>query len=133
MKRWFLSAVALLLTFVCFTNEHAFAQFADRAIITGVVTDASGAAIPDARVTITDTQTGVKTVVGTNSAGNYSTPPLILGTYRVEVEKQGFKTFSRPGYSLTGGQTVRVDAKLERWSDFGDRTGGSFHHRTREH
>jgi hypothetical protein len=113
MNRWFLSAVALLLTFACFAKEHAFAQFADRAIITGVVTDASGAAIPDARVTITDTQTGVKTVVGTNSAGNYSTPPLILGTYRVDVEKQGFKTFSRPGYSLTGGQTVRVDAKLD--------------------
>ena len=105
MKRWFLSAVVLLLAFVCFAHEHAFAQFADRAIITGVVTDASGAAVPDARVTITDEQTGVKTVVGSNSAGNYSTPPLILGTYRVEIEKQGFKTFSRPGYNLTGGQT----------------------------
>ena len=79
------------------------------------------------------TQTGVKTVVGTNSAGNYSTPPLILGTYRVDIEKQGFKTFSRPGYRLTGGQTVRVDAKLERWSNLGDRAGGSFDDRTCEH
>ena len=112
MKRWFLSAAVLLLTFVCFANQHALAQFADRATITGVVTDASGAAIPDARVTITDEQTGVKTIVGTNSAGNYSTPPLILGTYRVDIEKQGFKVFSRTGYSLTGGQTVRVDAAL---------------------
>src|SRR5437763_6448223 len=112
MKRWFLSAAVLLLTFVCFANQHALAQFADRAIITGVVTDASGAAIPDARVTITDEQTGVKTIVGTNSAGNYSTPPLILGTYRVDIQKQGFKVFSRTGYSLTGGQTVRVDEAL---------------------
>ncbi len=112
MNRWFLSAVALLLTFVCFGNGHAFAQFADRATITGVVTDASGAAIPDARVTITNEQTGVKTIVGTNSAGNYSTPPLILGTYRVDIEKQGFKVFSRTGYALTGGQTVRADASL---------------------
>src|SRR5438477_3268920 len=112
MKRWFLSAAVLLLTFVCFANQHALAQFADRATITGVVTDASGAAIPDARVTITDEQTGVKTIVGTNSAGNYSTPPLILGTYRVDIEKQGFKVFSRTGYALTGGQTVRVDAAL---------------------
>src|SRR5947199_1767589 len=112
MKRWFLSAVVLLLTFVSFANQHAFAQFADRATITGVVTDASGAAIPDARVTITDEQTGVKTIVGTNSAVNYSGPPLILGTYRVDIEKQGFKVFSRTGYSLTGGQTVRVDVAL---------------------
>jgi hypothetical protein len=97
MKRWFLSAVVLLLTFVCFANEHAFAQFADRATITGVVTDASGAAVPDARVTITDEQTGVKTVVGSNSAGIYSSPPLFLGTYRVDIEKQGLKSFSRTG------------------------------------
>src|SRR5690242_18059161 len=94
MSRRFLSALALLFALVCFAN-FGVAQFADRAIITGVVTDTSGAAIPDARVTITDQQTGVSTIVGTNSAGNYSTPPLILGTYRVDVQKEGFKVFSR--------------------------------------
>ena len=55
-----------------------------------MVTDSSGAAVPDARVTITDEETGVKTVVGTNNAGNYTTPPLILGTYRVDVSKARF-------------------------------------------
>ena len=113
MKRLLLTVVVLVLAFVAFTNQKSYAQFADRAVITGVVTDSSGAAIPDARVTITNTQTGVKTIVGTNSAGNYSTPPLILGNYRVDIEKQGFKTFSRTDLNLTGGQTVRADAKLE--------------------
>ncbi len=113
MKRWFLSVVPVLFVVVCFTHQICYAQFADRAVITGVVSDASGAAIPDARVTITDEQTGVKTIVGTNSAGNYSTPPLILGTYRVDIEKQGFKVFSQTGMKLTGGQTARVDAKLD--------------------
>jgi hypothetical protein len=112
MERRLFSAVFLLLALV-WCNEQSYGQFADRAIITGVVTDSSGAAIPDARVTITNEQTSVKTIVGTNSAGNYSTPPLILGTYRVDIEKQGFKVFSRNGYSLTGGQMVRVDAKLD--------------------
>lgn len=112
MKRRLFSAISLLLALVWFSNVQSFGQFADRAIITGVVTDSSGAAIPDARVTITDEQTSVKTIVGTNSAGNYSTPPLILGTYRVDIEKQGFRIFSRTGNSLTGGQTVRVDATL---------------------
>ncbi len=112
MERRLFSAVFLLLALVCFGNEPSYGQFADRATVTGVVTDSSGADIPDARVTITDEQTGVKTVVGTNSAGNYSTPPLILGTYRVDIEKQGFKVFSRTGISLGGGQTVRVDANL---------------------
>ena len=113
MKRWVFSAVSLLLVLVWFSQEQSYAQLADRAVITGVVTDPSGAAIPDARVTITDEQTSVKTIVGTNSAGNYSTPPLILSTYRVEVEKPGFKVFSQTGNALTGGQTVRVDAKLD--------------------
>ena len=113
MKRRLFFALSLLLALAWFTNEQSYAQFADRATITGVVTDSSGAAIPDARVTITDEQTGVKTIVGTNSAGNFSTPPLILGTYRVDIEKQGFKVFSRTGTSLTGAQTVRIDAKLD--------------------
>src|SRR5579864_8619633 len=113
MKRWGISAFSLLIALVWFSQQQSYAQLADRAVITGVVTDASGAAIPDARVTITNEQTSVKTIVGTNNAGNYSTPPLILGSYRVDIEKQGFKVFSRTGYSLTGGQMVRVDAKLD--------------------
>ena len=114
MKRSSLFTVVFLLcALVLFTGNSLNAQLADRAVITGVVTDASGAAVPDAKVTITNQDTGVTTVVGTNSAGNYSTPPLILGTYRVNVEKEGFKMVSRPGIALTGGQTVREDAKLD--------------------
>lgn len=113
MKRLLSAAVALLLGLVTFGSQNLSAQFADRAVITGVVTDASGAAVPDAQVTITDEATGVKTVVGTNSAGNYSTPPLTLGTYRVEIEKAGFKVYKRTGIALTGGQTVREDVKLD--------------------
>ena len=48
------------------------------------------------RVTITDEQTGVKTIVGTNGAGNFSTPPLILGTYHVDIEKTGSKLSAAP-------------------------------------
>src|SRR5690348_17225618 len=112
MKRVVSSVFSLLFALGWFANL-SYAQFADRAVITGVVTDASGAAVPDARVTITDKGTGVQTVVGTNSAGNYSTPPLILGTYRVDVSKEGFKGFFREGITLTGGVTYRQDAKLE--------------------
>jgi len=96
-----------------FVALSLYGQEADRAVITGVVTDTSGAAVPDAQVTIIGDQTGARTVVGTNSSGSYSTPPLILGTYTVRVEKQGFKLFSRSGIVLTGAQTYRQDAKLE--------------------
>jgi len=113
MKRLLSALIVLLLALVAFSGQNLYAQFADRAVITGVVTDASGAAVPDAQVTITDEGTGVKTVVGTNSAGNYSTPPLTLGTYRVEVEKSGFKVYKRTGIALTGGETAREDVKLD--------------------
>lgn len=113
MQRRLLVGFSLLLAVVCFSNQNSYGQFADRAVITGVVSDASGAAVPDAKVTITDQNTGVQTVVGTNGSGNYSTPPLILGTYKVSVEKTGFKTFTRDGIVLNGGVTSRQDASLQ--------------------
>ena len=113
MKRRFFLGLFLLFALLSFSNQKTFGQFADRAVITGVVADSSGAAVPDARVTITNQGTGVQTVVGTNSAGNYTTPPLILGTYRVDVSKTGFKGFFHEGIVLTGGVNYRQDVKLE--------------------
>src|SRR5579884_757089 len=106
MKRLLFSVVGISLLVALANSTALFGQIADRAVITGLVTDASGAAVPGAKVTITDQDTGVQTVVATNSAGNYSTPPLILGTYTVQVEKPGFKTFVRSGIVLTGGCTT---------------------------
>jgi hypothetical protein len=88
-------------------------QGSDRGIITGLVTDATGAAVPNATVTIINQDTSVKTVVQTTGDGNYASPPLILGTYTVQVEVQGFKTFTRPGIILTGGADYRQDCALE--------------------
>ena len=76
MKRRFFLGLFLLVALLSFSNQRTFGQFADRAVITGVVADSSGAAVPDARVTITNQGTGVQTVVGTNSAGNYTTHPM---------------------------------------------------------
>src|SRR5579875_2993243 len=113
MKRLLFSVVGISLLVALANSTALFGQIADRAVITGLVTDASGAAVPGAKVTITDQDTGVQTVVATNSAGNYSTPPLILGTYTVQVEKPGFKTFVRSGIVLTGGMHHRQDASLQ--------------------
>ena len=90
-----------------------FGQRAGRGIITGLVTDPVGAAVPDASVTVTDEVTNFQTVVRTSSAGDYGTPLLPLGTYTVQVEKQGFKTFIRKGIVITSGLEYRQDARLE--------------------
>jgi hypothetical protein len=86
---------------------------ADRGIITGLVTDAQGAPVPNALVAVKDSKTGVVTNVTSTASGNYSTPPLIIGTYEVSVAMSGFKTFHASGINLASGQTFRQDISLE--------------------
>jgi Carboxypeptidase regulatory-like domain len=87
-------------------------QGQDRGVITGLVTDKTGSAIPEATVSVTNEAQGDKIDIVTSSAGNYSTVPLIPGKYRVRVEKPGFKTFVADDVVVTTG-TVRLDATLD--------------------
>src|SRR6476619_2573101 len=90
----------------------AFSQ-SDRAAITGTVTDPSGAPIPDAAVTATNISTNVTTQTRTSGQGVYTIPYLLLGTYRVTAEIQGFKRAVKSDVILTGGASVRADLMLE--------------------
>src|ERR1700747_3870390 len=58
---------------------------------TGTVTDAQGAAVPGADVTITNVGTNDKTVAKTNTEGVYRVPELPVGTYEIAVVSKGFK------------------------------------------
>src|SRR5215472_18415909 len=71
-------------------SGSAFCQ-AVNATLLGTVTDASGAAIANARVTITEMNTHVSHTGATNPSGNYEFPNLPPGLYRVAVEMDGFK------------------------------------------
>jgi len=90
-----------------------WSQRADRAILTGVITDPAGAPVPNATVKVTNTDTGVETPLTTNDAGAYSSPQLVLGEYSITVAMAGFKTTSRTGIRLEGGQTMRQDVTVE--------------------
>jgi hypothetical protein len=89
------------------------AQRSDRAIISGIVTDEQGAAVPGATVTITNEQTGVETVLVTNAAGAYTSPPLVLGRYAVKADIEGFKTSTASGILLEGGAVIRHDIPMQ--------------------
>jgi len=89
------------------------AQRADRAVLTGVVSDPAGANIAGATVRVRSEDTGVETQLVTNEAGAYTSPSLVLGTYTVTVEMSGFKTTSRTGIRLIGGQSFRQDITME--------------------
>ena len=101
----------LSLTF-CLTSP-LLAQRADRATISGVVSDPQGAAVPGATVTIRNEATGVNTVHVTNAAGAYTSPPLVLGRYSVTVDLSGFKKAVSSGILLEGGDQVRQDMILQ--------------------
>ncbi len=85
----------------------------DRGIINGTITDLSGASVPDARVTATNTATSISFATRSTSSGDFSIPTLPVGTYQLRVEKQGFKAAMRSGITVSAGGTVTVNAQLE--------------------
>lgn len=86
---------------------------ADRATISGTVTDSSGAVLPGVEVLATNVQTGVQTRAITNDVGNYSLLNIPIGTYRVAFSLPGFKIFERTDFSVTTGQKTRLDVALQ--------------------
>ncbi|MGO8789916.1 MAG: carboxypeptidase regulatory-like domain-containing protein [Terriglobia bacterium] len=80
--------------------------------ISGYVRDASGAVVPQAKVTATHVQHGTVYPANTNAEGFYNFPALDPGDYTVTVEKGGFERTVRTGLTLSVGQNLRVDAAL---------------------
>jgi len=77
--------------------------------ILGTVTDQSGAVLPNATVSIIDTERGLARTLTTDGAGEYNAPTLIPGTYTIRVEAKGFKILNRENVVLVIGQELRVD------------------------
>lgn len=86
---------------------------AQTAQITGRVTDASQSVIVGAKVLVTNTETGVRRELATNSEGYFTAPLLARGAYRVEVQQAGFKSAVREGLTLDEGGSLRTDFSLE--------------------
>ena len=83
------------------------------ATLVGTVTDATGAAVTNARITITETNTGISRTSQTNESGNYVFPDLPPGTYKVTAEQTGFKRATRADVDVVVNTTVRVDLDLQ--------------------
>ncbi|MGI8742164.1 MAG: TonB-dependent receptor domain-containing protein [Bryobacteraceae bacterium] len=100
------------LALLWFASTAAFAQSTYGTLL-GTVTDASGAVVPAATVTVTDVDTNTAKTATTNSAGEYEVPNLLPGNYDVAVTAKGFKQFVRRGVPLDPRASVRVDASLQ--------------------
>jgi hypothetical protein len=83
-----------------------------RATILGTVTDASGAAVPGARIKVTYLDRNQTVEVESNDTGSFVTPFLTPGLYRVEVEAKGFQKYVRENMQLQAQDRVRLDIGL---------------------
>jgi hypothetical protein len=107
-----LIGIACLVGFVCYSLKTLQAQTAYGTIL-GTVTDASGAVVANANVTVTNLGTNVSSQIKCGPAGNYDVPNRIPGKYQVTVEAAGFKRFVTSDLVMLVNQRLRVDATLQ--------------------
>ena len=87
------------------------AQNTNSGDIRGVVTDSTGAVVPDATVTVLDNDKGVTTQYKTNHDGLFDTGPIVTDNYRVTISREGFSSFVRSSITLEVG-TITINAVL---------------------
>jgi Carboxypeptidase regulatory-like domain/TonB dependent receptor len=106
--------LAVCLYFICVAvfSPPLLAQSTFGSIV-GAVTDSSGAAIADAQLTVTNLGTSEKRTQNTGSDGLYSFVNLFPGRYKIDVEKTGFKRFTRPEAVVEVNQSARIDVTLQ--------------------
>jgi len=80
--------------------------------IRGTVTDPSGAAIANAKVSATESGTAVKRDTASNESGIFVFPDLPIGTYSLKITASGFATQNRPNLQLLTGQTMDLTIQL---------------------
>jgi hypothetical protein len=85
----------------------------ERAALTGVITDPSGAPVPGAIVEASGTATGFHRSVQTNEVGVYLLPGLQIGEYSLKVSKPGFRSEEHPAVRLAVGETRTMNAALK--------------------
>jgi outer membrane receptor for ferrienterochelin and colicin len=109
MKRLQFCLVVLAVLALSFS---AMAQV-DNGQFAGTVTDPSGAAISNAKISVINPATDLHLTATTNASGNYTVKEIPPGTYKITVEAAGFKSFSDNGVTANAGTIAHVDVKLQ--------------------
>src|SRR5271163_4275441 len=104
--------VRLVLVFVLLAAASLAAQ-TFRGTILGSVTDAQGAVVAGAKVTVKNAGTGLERTAETSADGSYALPELPIGTYTVTVTLPGFKTFVTTGVTVDVSSERRVNAAMK--------------------
>ena len=112
---WFVVSALITLTSFCFLavqSPFAFGQV-DEGAITGTVQDATGAVVPNAQVTLLNTDQGITLETKTNSSGYYSFNPVRIGHYTVTVTAQGFAKTTQSNLTVNVAQVLLVNIQLK--------------------
>ncbi len=111
-----LFSLLLLCSIFTLTGRHTFAQ-ADQGAITGLVQDPTGAVVPNAQITLTDTDTGLVLQGTTDASGNYVFSPVKIGNYKVSVSAAGFSTTTQENIAVHVQDRVAANIELKTGSE----------------
>src|SRR5258708_28639216 len=92
--------------------SSAVAQNAN-GILDGRITDSSGASVPGAKVTVENQGTGTSQQYTTNADGRFYQAQVLIGAYRVTVEKTGFQKYVQSNIQVDVAQTVSLEIALK--------------------
>jgi len=107
-----MAKLRILILFPVLLTSLLFAQ-GERAVISGTVTDSTGALVPDVGITVRNELTNIARRVESNTSGLFVVPALEPGSYALSAEKQGFRLFRVTGIPLSVGLTATINVKLE--------------------
>ncbi len=93
------------------SNRVGYAQV-DEGAINGTVQDSSGAVVPNAQVTLTNTDQGLVLTTQSTASGEYIFSPVRAGHYKVSVTAPGFSTTTQENITVTVGAQVQANVKL---------------------
>ena len=105
---WFLPTVLIFLLLLA----PAYGQKIT-GTISGSVTDPSGAVVPDATITITNTETGLLRTTTTNTEGEFSAPDMPAGIYKVVIKQANFKEFIADKVELHVSSEAKINAQMQ--------------------
>jgi|HubBroStandDraft_6_1064221.scaffolds.fasta_scaffold02964_4 hypothetical protein len=111
MRGKFVAAILFCLL-AMFCSSRLWAQITSTAMY-GQITDPSGAAVPEARVSVTNTDTNLTRTMQTNAEGEFRIELLPIGNYSLEITRRGFKKVVRSGIVLEVNVPARADAVLQ--------------------